>query len=201
MRDVELRRHTDNNGDRLSEQGVADAEAISRDAVHPPYAAFVSSGAERASEMLRILCHAAGQDELAITDQTGLRSAVEDRWRDVAKAAGTEATIEDMRAVDPGLVEQESRLLGSVLRQVVAGLPEGGQALVVGHSPTNKAAVSGLVGQTLAPMGKGQGVLVVEVGGRHQVQPLWQRCVTDSLQSARPCAAPRLLCCTSMEAR
>jgi hypothetical protein len=33
---------------------------------------------------------------------------------------------------------------------------------VVGHSPTNEAAVSGLVGQTIAAMGKGEGVLVVE---------------------------------------
>jgi hypothetical protein len=41
MRYVELRRHTDNDGDRLSEQGVADAEAIGRTGLHPPYAAFV----------------------------------------------------------------------------------------------------------------------------------------------------------------
>lgn len=38
MRYVELRRHTDNDGDRLTPQGIANAEAI---AVHPPYAAFV----------------------------------------------------------------------------------------------------------------------------------------------------------------
>ena len=64
MRYVELRRHTDNDGDRLSEQGVADAEAIGRTGLHPPYAVFVSTGAARASEMLRILRRAAGQDEL-----------------------------------------------------------------------------------------------------------------------------------------
>jgi hypothetical protein len=34
MRYVELRRHTDNDGDRLSEQGVADAEAIGRTGLH-----------------------------------------------------------------------------------------------------------------------------------------------------------------------
>jgi hypothetical protein len=48
MRYVELRRHTDNEGDRLTSQGAADAEMIGRDGLHPPYAAFVSTGAARA---------------------------------------------------------------------------------------------------------------------------------------------------------
>lgn len=172
MRYVELRRHTDNDGDQLSEQGVSDAEAIGRTGLHPPYAAFVSTGAERATAMLRILRRAAGQDDIPITTQTGLRSVVEDRWREASKAAGKGASVEQMRAIDPDLVEHESRLLGSALQQVVEGLPEGGRALVVGHSPTNEAAVSGLVGQTIAAMGKGDGVLVVEDGGRYAVRPL-----------------------------
>jgi phosphohistidine phosphatase SixA len=172
MRYVELRRHTDNEGDKLSEKGVADAEAIGQTGLRPPYAVFVSTGAERATEMLRILRRAAGQDEVPITVETGLRSSVEDRWREAAKAAGKGASIEEMRAVDPDLVEHETRLLGSVLKRVVAGLPEGGRALIVGHSPTNEAAVLGLAGQTIAAMGKGEGVLIIEDGGRYEVRPL-----------------------------
>jgi phosphohistidine phosphatase SixA len=172
MRYVELRRHTDNDGDRLSEQGVADAEAIGRTGLHPPYAAFVSTGAERASEMLRILRRAAGQDELSITTEIGLRSAVEDRWREAAKAAGKGASLEEIRALDPDLVEHECRLLGAALYRVLEGLPDRGRALVVGHSPTNESAVSGLTGQTIAPLGKGEGVLVVEDAGGYEVHPL-----------------------------
>jgi phosphohistidine phosphatase SixA len=172
MRYVELRRHTDNDGDKLNEQGVADAEAIGKTGLHPPYAAFISSGAERATEMLGILRRAAGQEELPITTETGLRSTVEDRWREAAKAAGKGASIEEMRAVDPDLVEHETQLLGWALRRVVEGLPQGGRALVVGHSPTNEAAVLGLVGKTIAALGKGEGVLVVEDGGRYEVRPL-----------------------------
>jgi hypothetical protein len=143
-----------------------------RTGLNPPYAAFVSTGAERATEMLRILRRAAGQDEIPITTETGLRSSVEDRWRETAKVAGRGASIEEMRAVDPELVEHETQLLGSALQRVVEGLPEGGRALVVGHSPTNEAAVSGLVGETIAAMGKGEGVLVVEERGRYEVRPL-----------------------------
>ncbi len=159
MRYVELRRHTDNEGDRLTPRGVADAEMIGREGLHPPYAAFVSTGAARATQMLEILRHAAGQDDTPITAATGLRSSVENRWRDAARAAGKRADLEDIRAIDPDLVERESWLLGSALRQVVAGLPEGARALVVGHSPTTEAAVLGLAGLVVPPLGKGKGVL------------------------------------------
>jgi phosphohistidine phosphatase SixA len=167
-----MRRHTDNDGDRLTPQGVADAEAIGRDGLHPPYAAFVSTGAARATQMLEILRRAAGQDDVPITEETGLRSSVEDRWRGAARAAGKGADLEAIRAVDPDLVDRESWLLGSALRRVVHSLPEGGRALVVGHSPTNEAAVLGLAGQVVPPLGKGAGVLLIEDGGAYRVASL-----------------------------
>ena len=172
MRYVELRRHTDNDGDRLTPHGVVDAEVIGQDRLNPPYVSFVSSGAARATQMLEILRHAAGQDDTPITQAAGLRSSVEDRWREAAKAAGKGADVEAMRTVDPDLVDRESWLLASALRQVVHGLPDGGRALVVGHSPTNEAAVLGLTGRVVAPLGKGEGVLLIEGGGDYRVAPL-----------------------------
>ena len=59
MRYVEPRRHTDNQGDRLTPPGVADAEMTGREGLHPPYAAFVSAGAARATQTPEILRHAA----------------------------------------------------------------------------------------------------------------------------------------------
>ena len=172
MRYVELRRHTDNDGDRLTEQGIADAEAIGRELLNPPYAAFISSGAARATQLLEILRRAAKQPDVPITVDTGLRSTVEDRWRAAAKAAGKHASAAELRAVDPELVDQESALLAGVLHGIVAALPEGGRALVVGHSPTNEAAVLGLTGDALGQMGKGEGVLIVEDGGTYTVSAL-----------------------------
>ena len=169
---MELRRHTDNEGDDLTAQGVAEAEAIGREELRPPYAAFISSGAARATQMVAILRHAAGQDDISIVEVSGLRSTVEDRWRAAAEAAGKGATVEQIRRVDPDLVEHEERLLGSALRGVVESLPDGGRALVVGHSPTNEAAVAGLTAQTVEPLSKGAGVLLVEDGGRFTVNPL-----------------------------
>ena len=172
MRYVELRRHTENDADELTSQGVADAEAIGHEGLQPPYAAFISSGAARATQMVTILRHAAGQDDVPISEVTGLRSTVEDRWRAAAKAAGKGATVEQIRGVDPDLVEHEERLLGASLRRIVESLPDGGRALVVGHSPTNEAAVAGLTGQAVEPLAKGAGVLLVEDRGRFTVRPL-----------------------------
>jgi phosphohistidine phosphatase SixA len=172
MRYVELYRHTDNEEDRLTPQGLADAEAIGRSRLHLPYAAFVSSGAARATEMLEILRHAAGQDDVPITIAAGLRSSVEDRWREAAGAAGKGADLEAIRAIGPDLVEKESMMLGRALGQVVESLPEGGRALVIGHSPTNEASVLGLAGAVVPPVGKGEGVLIVEDRGEYRVEPL-----------------------------
>lgn len=172
MRYAEVRRHTDNDGDALTPDGVAAAEAIGNGGLHPPYHAMVSSGAARATQMLEILRAATGQQDVPITENTALRSSVEDRWRAAAKAAGKGVDLEAMRVVDADLVEMESQLLGSALREVVEELPEGGRALVVGHSPTSEAAVLGLTGVSVPPLGKGAGVLVVESGGAYAVQPL-----------------------------
>ncbi|TDW98633.1 hypothetical protein [Kribbella sp. VKM Ac-2566] len=171
MRYVELRRHTDNDGDRLTLRGVADAHVISG-RLHPPYDVFVSTGAARCTQMLEILRSAAGQDDVPVTDAPGLRSSVEDRWREASRAAGKGADVEAMRVVDPDLVERESWLLGETLRQVVNQLPDGGRALVVGHSPTNEAAVLGLTRRPVPPLGKGEGVLLVEDHGAYRVERL-----------------------------
>ena len=170
MRYVELLRHTDNDGDKLSAEGIAAAEAIGRERLTPPYALFCSTGAGRATEMVKILRRAVGQEDVPVTVVPGLRSSVEDRWRTAAKAAGKGADVEAIRAGDPDLVERESMLLGSALRGVFDAMPEGGRALVVGHSPTNEAAVLGLAAEVISPLGKGEGVLVSEDGGRFRVR-------------------------------
>lgn len=169
MRTVDLFRHTDNDGDELTPEGVQAAERVGRELLTPPYDAYVSSGAARATQMLQILRRATGQEDLPILEETGLRSVVEDRWRDVAKAAGKGADLEAMRDRDPELVDKESWLLGLGLKRVIEHLPDGGRALVVGHSPTNEAAVLGLTGTVVAPLGKGEGVTVVERDGAYTV--------------------------------
>jgi hypothetical protein len=172
MRYVELLRHTDNDGDKLTSKGIAAAEAIGREWLTPPYALFGSTGASRATEMVEILRRIVGQEDVPVTVVRGLRSSVEDRWRTAAKAAGKDADVEAIRTIDPDLVERETLLLGSALRGVFDAMPEGGRALLVGHSPTNEAAVLGLAAEVIGPLGKGEGVVIIEDGGRFHVRAM-----------------------------
>ncbi|MBA2553439.1 MAG: histidine phosphatase family protein [Geodermatophilaceae bacterium] len=169
MKTVELRRHTDNDGDRLTAAGVAAAEEIGS-RLSPPYDVFVSTGADRATQTLQIWRSAVG-GQAPIEDHTGLRSRHEDRWREAYTAAGS-GELARMNEADPALVRDDSATLAAALRGVFDRLPEGGRALVVGHSPTNEAAVLGLVGEFVEPMDKGAGVLVIHDAGRFRVQPV-----------------------------
>ena len=103
--------------------------------------------------------------------EQGLRSQVEDRWRAAYKRAGSGA-LGALREADPELVAEDSERLGAALHRVLEALPADGRALVVGHSPTNEAAVFGLTGERVAPLAKGAGVRVVARDNGYRVEPL-----------------------------
>lgn len=102
--------------------------------------------------------------------EPGLRSEHEDRWREIAREAPGK-DLDAFREVDAAFVDEEAATLAGALRRVFDLLDDGGRALVVGHSPTNEAAVLGLTGQVVGPLGKGEGVMI-EVGDGLAVTPL-----------------------------
>lgn len=168
---VELRRHTDDEDDALSPDGVREALAIGED-LEGGYEVLVSTGAQRATQTLACFLAALGQKvPRGVVVDEGLRSKTEDRWKAAYQAAGS-GELGALRSADPELVEQDSATLGEALRRLFDQLPDGARALAVGHSPTNEAAVLGLTGEVVAPMAKGGGVLVVEENGRFGVEPL-----------------------------
>ena len=171
---VELRRHTDNDGDALTDDGVRTALEIGR-GLAGGYDLLVSSGAQRATQTLA--CFACALREPipgGAVVEDGLRSRVEDRWRDAYQRAGS-GDLGALREADPDLVREDSAVLAAALGRVLERLPDGGRALAVGHSPTNEAAVLGFTGTIIEPMGKGAGVLVVAEGDETRVEALDQR--------------------------
>jgi broad specificity phosphatase PhoE len=170
-REVELRRHTDADEDVLTAEGVAAALEIGA-RLRGGYQLAVSTGAQRATQTLACFLAGLGQQVPGgVAVEPGLRSQVEDRWRAAYQKAGSGALVA-LREADPELVVEDSERLGAALRRVLGGLPEGGRALAVGHSPTNEAAVLGLTGEIVAPLAKGAGVLVVARDDGYQVEPL-----------------------------
>jgi broad specificity phosphatase PhoE len=168
---VELRRHTDNEGDVLTPDGVRAAVEIGSH-LAGGYDVLVSSGAQRATQTLA--CCLAGLGERVpqgVVVEPGLRSAVEERWRAAYEKARS-GTLQALREADAELIEEDSAALAAALRRVLESLPGGGRALVVGHSPKKEGAVLGLAGEIVEPISKGDGVLVVEEDGAVRVEKL-----------------------------
>jgi broad specificity phosphatase PhoE len=170
-REIELRRHTDADEDVLTAEGITAALEIG-DRLRGGYHLAVSTGAQRATQTLACFLAALGQQVPGgVVVEPGLRSQVEDRWRAAYQQAGS-GTLMALREADPELVAEDSERLGAALGRVLDGLPDGGRALVVGHSPTNEAAVLGLTGAIVEPLAKGAGVRVLAGDDGYQVEPL-----------------------------
>jgi broad specificity phosphatase PhoE len=169
-KEIELRRHTDAEDDVLTAEGVAAALEIGA-RLQGGYQLAVSTGAQRATQTLACFLAALRQPVPGgVVVEPGLRSQVEDRWRAAYEKAGS-GELGALREADSELVAEDSEQLGAALRRVFDVLPDGGRALVVGHSPTNEAAVLGLTGEIVAPLAKGAGVRVV-AGDGYQLEPL-----------------------------
>ena len=168
---IELRRHTDNDGDLLTPEGVREAVELGG-RLAGDYQLGVSTGAQRATQSLACMLAGLGQRVPGgVVVQPGLRSEREDRWRELA----SEAAGGDLSAfgdVDADFLAGEADALGAALRLILDDLGDGERALVVGHSPTNEAAVLGLTGRVVEPLEKGAGILVVADGETFSIQPL-----------------------------
>jgi hypothetical protein len=67
-------------------------------------------------------------------------------------------------------VADDSERLGAAIRRVLDFVPDGGSALVVGHSPTNEVAVLGLTGEIVEPLAKGGGMRVIADDDGYRVE-------------------------------
>ena len=170
-KEIELRRHTDSDGDALTEEGVKAALEVGG-GLRGGYDVLVSTGAQRATQTLACFACALGQRVPGgALVEPGLRSEREDRWREAYQEAGS-GELAALRSADPELVAEDSAALSAALSRVLNRLSDGGKALVVGHSPTNEAAVLGLSGEIVEPMSKGSGVLLVVDEEEARVEPL-----------------------------
>jgi hypothetical protein len=159
-RHVQLRRHTDADGDVLTQEGVRAATEIGA-RLRGGYDLLVSTGCAACDSDARLFSRRARRAGRRRSRRRGGFALRErDRWREAYVKAGS-GELEALRNVDPELVDEDSAALGAALGRVLDALADGGRALIVGHSATNEAAVFGLTGQIVSPISKGAGVLLV----------------------------------------
>lgn len=167
-KEIELRRHTDNEGDVLTTDGVVEAVEIGT-GLRGGYRLAAASPAARALQT--VACLLAGLGETVpdgVFVEPGLRSSREDDWRDAYSKAGC-GDLPSLREADPDLVRNDSAALAGGLRSIFDRLDDGDRALAVGHSPTSEAAVYGLTGEVVDPLGKGEGVIVADTDGDYSL--------------------------------
>jgi phosphohistidine phosphatase SixA len=145
-RTLELRRHArrDPDADRLSAEGLIQAEEVGR-SLAGGYALVFVSPAQRASET-------AGRFLLALDEHLPEHAVVPG-----LAGQGT---------------DQSPEALGAVVRELLAQVPEGGRGLAVGHAPLVEKAVLGLTGREIAPLAECEGVLLTEKHGKLRVEEL-----------------------------
>ena len=161
VKSIELRRHTDSDGDLLSRKGVETAFDIGV-SLRDPYEIMVSSGAQRATQT--IACFLAALAETVprgVVVDPRFRSEHEDRWKRAYQSGGG-GDIASFLEADLDLVKKESALLGRALNDLFTDLNPGHRALVVGHSPMQEVAVYGLTGTIVEPLAKGGGIEVTQ---------------------------------------
>ena len=170
-KELELRRHTDNEGDVLTHHGVEEALEIGRH-LQGGYQLVATSGAQRATQTAACFIAALAEEiPEGVIVEAGLRSAREDEWRAAYNTAG-KGHLRSLRDADRRLVEEDSEVLANGLRRILERLDEGRRGLAIGHSPTLEAAVWSLTGSFVKPIGKGEGLAVVEDHGEHIARSL-----------------------------
>lgn len=156
---IELRRHTSNDGDVLTPEGIAEAVRIGS-TLTGPYDVIVSSGAQRATQSAACFLAGAGMKVSGgIVVDEGFRSQSEDRWREIYSRTGRGELAAFLDA-DASFVETEAAGFAEALRRVANLIPDDGHALVVGHSPMLEAAVWAATGRFIGPLSKGEGVFL-----------------------------------------
>jgi broad specificity phosphatase PhoE len=173
MKVLELRRHAarEKDADALTTEGKVQAEDLGR-SLHVDYDVLFVSPAKRAAETAAWILRGAGKQLADHAVVKGLISEEEDRWRAAGKAAPS-SRIDAIAEQDPDLVATQSKQLADVVAGLFDRVPEGGRALVIGHTPLLEAAVYGLTGVVVEPLEECEGIAVTQAdAGDYQMEEL-----------------------------
>jgi phosphohistidine phosphatase SixA len=148
MRSLELRRHAnrDPTADRLSAEGILQADDVGR-TLSGGYAVVFVSPAQRAAETVARFLRSLGE-QLPPHD-----------------------VVPGLAGQEPGDPTAEG--MARTVRELLAQVPEGGRGLAVGHTPLIERAAEGLSASSIEPLAECEGILVEQDdAGRLRVEEL-----------------------------
>jgi broad specificity phosphatase PhoE len=173
MKILELRRHAarEKEADALTPEGRVQAEDLGR-SLRVAYDVLFVSPAQRAAETAAWILRGAGKQLPDHAVVKGLISEEENRWRAAGKAAGS-SRLDVIADQDPDLVAAQSKKLADAIVSLFDRVAEGGRALVIGHTPLLEAAVYGLTGTVVEPLGECEGIaLTQQDDGDYRIEEL-----------------------------
>lgn len=175
MKIIELRRHGKNDKKKnLTYEGYVQARAIGeRDLRGEDFDCVFTSHLARAIDTARAFAEGAGDFTVEkFIPLPGLHTGRTDTWKIIIKKAKengkTKGDIASHIEQYPAFVNSEAERLEKVLKEIIDQIPDGGKALVIGHSPIIECLVYGITGELIDPLKECEGVILeISNDGRH----------------------------------
>jgi len=151
-------RHTQNDGDVLTLQGIAAAVQIGEQFAATTFSLVVVSGAQRTAQTAACVL-ASGRLPVArgVFVHAGFGSSDWDSWGRLIDKAGT-ADIQGLSQANPEFVAAAAAAIDEAITWTTAQLGSGGHALVISHSPLIELALWRITGAVTPSLSRGQWV-------------------------------------------
>jgi broad specificity phosphatase PhoE len=167
MKIIEIRRHgkTDKKKN-LTCEGYVHARAIGeRDMQGEDFDCVFVSHLSRTADTARAFAEGAGDFIVEEFIQIkGLHTPRSEDWGDLFCLAeskeGGEKDIAHLRDLRPAFVHNEAERLQDVFHEIVRQIPDGGRALIVGHSPIIECLVYAVTGELIKPLQECEGLIL-----------------------------------------
>ncbi len=149
-------RHTLNDGDVLTDEGVAAAVAIGHSLADQAFPLVVVSGMQRAAQTAAcVLAVGSASGQRGVFVHQGFGSDDWKGWGDLIKRTGSD-DVQDLAKADAARYERVRQRVNEAMSWTADRLGSSGEALIVSHSPIIEFAIWELSGKPPAPFERGQ---------------------------------------------
>jgi broad specificity phosphatase PhoE len=149
-------RHTLNEGDALTDEGVASALNIGSSLADRDFALVVVSGMQRTAQTAAcVLAAGSTSGRNGVFVHEGFGSDDWKGWGDLIKRVGS-SDVKDLARADEARYEDVRKRVKDAMNWTADRLGFPGEALIVSHSPIIEFAIWELTGKPPAPFERGQ---------------------------------------------